>query len=479
MVTILVHAVRSHFAKLLRFLSSAAASGDAVDTFSLPERDQRINAISTPPPEEHVDLPCIWGIEFYTPSYIDELESGLQRLGWDTNAIITEPHGRDPIGWLRNLRRHRSNSAMLPLDILTTDESPEFLLSHRVPKLPQNVKYAQAHISAITPSLIAMTVCFTVHEETSGAIQSILREQRESHAIPLARGSSIQDPYSQKSAELEELREELRCDIADWFVEFLPGVLSSGNQRVPTWELITATVGHPTVPGQSERPPIWSYLRLIGFTLGLESWSYGDQPIFYVSTDRTRYHALAIGNKLALEGAMDGNGDSKRDGIVFSINEILMEVLPLWALVPLVDLYTGDIVGATVPESGQTEKALSTIRKSFLRRVDIPVVASELIDSSREGKGDWSYADAFTLVQRASHGEVVKLGESLRLLIGDQAVWLREADRAARDNLIQYGTLLASQESIRLQRRTKHLTYAVVVLTILTVLVPFIAGQCL
>ena len=441
---------------------------------SFPERDQRLNESSTPPPEEHIDLRCVWGIEFYTPAYADRLESGLLQLGWGASGA--DGLKRDPIAWLRGLARRRYSGGWLNLGVLTTDHSPPFFMSHHVPTLPQSAEYAQAQISAISPSLVALTVCFAVREEFSDSIDDILREPRSSYTTPIPRGSRIHDPHSQKVEALEELRHTLRSDVADWFAEFVPGVLSSGDRHVPTWELVTANLGHPVVPGESERPPLWSYLEAIGFTLGLDSWAFGDPASLYLSTDQSRDHALLIGNTDTLEKTLRSGTENPRNRVVFEVNEQLLEIIPLWGLIPLVDQYTQDTINATVPGDGRPEQTLDVLTESMRRRTDLPFIASELVDLSEEEQGVWARADSFTRVRHSPSRPAEKLGEVLRFVSGNQGVWLKAADRAARDNLVQYGTLLASAENVRLQGRIKLLTYAVVGLAILTVLAQIAAA---
>jgi hypothetical protein len=43
-------------------------------------RDQERNARTAPPPQESIELCCVWGMEFYTPLHIQSLVDGITKL---------------------------------------------------------------------------------------------------------------------------------------------------------------------------------------------------------------------------------------------------------------------------------------------------------------------------------------------------------------------------------------------------------------
>ena len=46
------------------------------------QNDPATNAKTTLPPDEFIDLCCVWGVEFYTPAYMESLIDNLEKLGW-------------------------------------------------------------------------------------------------------------------------------------------------------------------------------------------------------------------------------------------------------------------------------------------------------------------------------------------------------------------------------------------------------------
>ena len=62
-----------------------------------PERDERINAETTPPSDECARFVAITTTEAYPPSYLPALEQGLRRLG-----LYQEAAGREsPLNWIK------------------------------------------------------------------------------------------------------------------------------------------------------------------------------------------------------------------------------------------------------------------------------------------------------------------------------------------------------------------------------------------
>ena len=234
------------------------------DDESLGARDENINRDSTPPPDELIDLRCIWGIEFYTPGDVAELEARFHDLGW--GAAQGSRPGRDPVSWLRGLRRHRYGAASSNVGPITAEHSPTFLGdTYSVAHLPPGVSYAHGRIHSLSPSLIAISVCFVLEPSFSTNINDSLRQSRVSYLVPIPRGYSIIDPYIQKSESIAEIRGNLQESIADWFSVYLPGVFSRTSSRLPTCELLTAKVARPFIFGESTGRGLYSYLGPIGF----------------------------------------------------------------------------------------------------------------------------------------------------------------------------------------------------------------------
>ncbi len=466
-------------AKLRRLFHLEALSDSSTDGPSLRSFDESTNVASTPPPDEAIDLHCIWGIEFYTPSHTEALERGLQQLGWsaeNTQARL----GDDPIGWLRDLRRYRHGGGALSLGIFQKEGTPAaFFDARQVASLPSSIKYAQAHISSVAPSLIALTVCFTLQESYGDQINDLLRKPRTSYKVPRRNGYTIRDPYYQKQRAMDEIRQSIQQDISEWFADNLPGVFSGMEGGVlPTCELLSANIATPWPPEEQAQKqlPIWSYFGIIGFLLGFGYWEHQKIAGLYFTIDDSGYHARLLGNISALGLVGWSEEDHDRDTLIYALNEEIRHVGPTWAMLPLVEQYTKAVTSGTITDEPKPAKALDYLSQSLLTRVDIATIALELKDICERTGWPWGDADAFERVRR---NEEQTLGEHLRLMVGAQATWLREADRVVRDNTSQYGNLLASAENIRLQRRIGWLTWALTGLAVVAVAMPVVAEKCL
>lgn len=89
------------------------------------ERDPQDNVDTSPPEDEHLDLCCAWGIEFYTPSDMPALVEGFRKLGWDAND--RHDRSRDPESWLHGLRRFQHGGAWMNLGYLIRKDSGQTL----------------------------------------------------------------------------------------------------------------------------------------------------------------------------------------------------------------------------------------------------------------------------------------------------------------------------------------------------------------
>lgn len=82
-------------------VDSVPASVAQSVTWHRKNKDDRDNAESVPPENEKVLLNCIWVVEAYPPSQIENLKTGLQALGWDKGSPIDSSPGE----WLAESRR--------------------------------------------------------------------------------------------------------------------------------------------------------------------------------------------------------------------------------------------------------------------------------------------------------------------------------------------------------------------------------------
>lgn len=73
------------------------------------EVDPEKNRMTSPPEDERIEVRCIWLTEFYAPSHVPTLLSGLEKLGWRGRGGIREESLADL------LRQERATEANLSL----------------------------------------------------------------------------------------------------------------------------------------------------------------------------------------------------------------------------------------------------------------------------------------------------------------------------------------------------------------------------
>lgn len=473
--------MRSLFPLRLRFLSSRSSGESSnLDADSFRSRDDEINKNSSPPPGEHIDVRCIWGIEFYTPSQMDALETNLRNLGWDDTD---DPWlGNNPISWLRE-QRHRTSGSAIYLGLLTTAESPPLCApTHTLSYLPPHVSYAHGWMSSLSPSLVAISLCFTLDEDVSDIINTSLCSDRKTILVPRGYGESIHDPYFQKRDDVARTRSELQGSVRDWFAKHLPGAFSSSSVALPTCELITARIARPYVHGDSSYPGMYSYLRSIGFVTGADSWRADSVAGLVLVLPRDSNHSHIAVNDADLDAALGSGYSQSRTGSVHYLDELMGLFLQSWAVLPLLDSYTTVISANSIPANNDPEHVLGSLEDGQLSRIDVAALSNELSDDSNDSMWILHDAPIFTRTFSLRDGRDTSLDDDLRFVIRRRARWLKETDRAVRENASQYGTLLAAIENIRLQksvnRLTRLLTLLGIVGTAAAVLAALAAANC-
>ena len=470
----LVTPVFEQLRRLLRPHSSSALE------FVLPptDMDDDFNKRSAPPPEEHIDLMCIWGIEFYTPSLVDRLEKNLHELHRSNVSTFRSSH--HPVHWLRSLRRFRYSGGWTPLGPFAPQNESQADGPQRLPLTPPHVSAVHGHIASLSPSLIAVSMCFVLDESLSAVANASLRENRTSTWEPIENGKGLQDPRSQKQRDFDRIRLELQGGVHEWFEMHLPGVFTVGKAEVPTCQLITAKVARPYRQGDEKAPDWFSYQRIVGFEKGMDSWHLKDADGFVFDVPDNSSHSVFVANESDLPAFANRDQDRTRYETVAHANLSLSSMLRVWAMLPLMEHFTREVATSSVPFDEGPEHTLDVLKRGMVSSIDVAALSNELADEARE-KG-WLYEDASQFVRDSTFGDVdddETLAKLLSYRIRNQAVWLREADRAARENALQYGTLLAAAENIRLQRSLKWFTIALFVLGLASIAVTLVAALLL
>lgn len=444
--------------------------------------DPKWNESSSVPEGERVDLHCVWGVEFYTPSHFDGLVSSFERLARDMPWQGVSRH--DPADWLRSLRPSRFSGGWLNLDPFAPTEEMIYAIGaqYRVP-MPEQFRYAKAMMHSVSASLTALVVGFVLTDEHSKSIHEVLQQDRESSLIPKGLGYTVYDPANQKKDDLKRLRDEHAAAITDWFGDQFPGVFSSGTQngRVPTCELITTRQAVP-FPTQVEREgSMGHFMGLLGIDIGWYAWKSADTAgLRFGTIFGSQHHAAMAVREDELTAAMGEDSESSRSARVQDVELEAGEVVLAWAITVLIDECTTQIVKARntqlqkIKSRDRAAAVLEDIENEMLAAADVTAVAVELAEHAGARRLFRDSVPTFIPVEPRKGEESVSMADRRHEDIHDKASWLQQFELATRERATQIGTLIGASENVRLQKSIKKFTIAVAAMTVVGVAIVLI-----
>ena len=452
--------------------------------------DPKENSGTAPPEDEFIDLVCMWAVEFYTPAHIDGLIESFVKLGWGEDPIRDRGGSQDPIGWLEGLRRHHLGGSWMNLGILTPNKSDLYFggMYHEVP-LPPNIKYAEAGIHSLTPSLNCIVACFVFDEKSSGILDRALRTDHSTFATPTKGGGwRFHTAANQKAESIGKCRDELSELAYTWFSEHLPGLFCSGlwNGRMPTCELITTRTAEPFAARTEEERAPFGFRRALGISLDFDTWNYKNIPGMRLKLPThherdPRYHAILAMRESTSSPCPrnESNNGSIRDSL-YHFNLDIPNWLSVWAIVPLLEGYTRhirEIRDSSILRPRKRQNSLNVLEVlggHISYSLDIAAVVAELIPNSKNPDHLVRLSGDFEPCHERINEELT-LAKFLDMIIRDRASWLKNADSSLSDHLTQYGSILGAIENVRVQRKIGQLTWVLVLFGVVSLFVSFVA----
>ena len=446
------------------------------------KHDAEDNTNTTPPVDECIDLRCMWGVEFYTPSYFDSLVNSFRKLGWDKSDDFRP--SQNPINWLYSQRRYHYGGSSLNLGILMPHSTNQFIAGQRrEAPIPTGVNFASAGIYSISSSLICIVVNFELKEELSTSFDKALRKDRQTFEEPTSRGYRIHRPRNQKVDHITRIRAEMSKLVSTWFSQNLPGLFSSGllEGALPTFEFTTLRKAEPFATQRQNENTIPEYIRTLRLDSDFSAWQSTKIPGLKFqppthSESKLRYHSVLAIREDDLDSAMtDAPQGKDRTYQIFHLDLMFSGLISVWAILPLLEGYTyriNKVRDSSIFRTGIRQnpvKVLEELGSNISYSVDIAAAATELITCVRQ---------RFTLTQRVEafkpcRGDFYERGYTLSKFlndtIGEQSAWVKSTDESLRDHLTQCGSLLGAAEDVRLQRKVNHLTWIIICLSVVSV----------
>ncbi len=444
------------------------------------ERDPTSNAETTPPEGEHVDLRCMWAVEFYTPSHIDKLVNNLKKLGWDQNDF---PGRESPASWVRITRQHSEGGSWLNLGtIRSSDHVSAWPIRDRTAPLPTHVRYASGGIYSLTPSLTCIVMRFVFEDNFRCRLDAILRQPRHTFTRPVSGNSrEILNPEWQKTDDVRQLRQECANFAAGWFKENLPGVFSSGlvGGQLPTCELVSLRKAEPFPDRKKGEYTPSGYLRVLDLEFSPSVWKSKDTPSlkfsFGLSLRSSEYHSIFVVKETEIENTELLKAYGGLPGLATYVDMTYQEMIGKVAIRPLLNGYSRrlnelrDAVTAKIrrPSRRRPSRTLQVLVDNVAYDVDIAAVTTDLIASTEEPS--WFFRNLSRFEPWNEWESRDSLAEVFRPTVNRHSVMLRETAQSLRDHLTQFGSLIAATEDVRTQNRILWLTVIVAALALVTV----------
>ena len=442
------------------------------------QNDATKNSETSPPEDERIDLPCIWAVEFYTPSQVDKLVDNLKRLGWDQSDY---PRRENPVSWLLTSRQRSEGGSWQNLGMIrTADDTRAWPRRDRTAQMPMNVYYATGSLHTLTPSLTCIVIQFMFEDSFRSRFDEAIRRYRQTVTQPLPHGHQILDPGWQKNEEIRQFRSECAELAARWFQENLPGVFSSGllGYQLPTYELVTLHKAEPFPDRNGEEFPPPAYLQILGLEFSPSVWKEKQAPSLKFSwglgSRDPEYHSVFAVKDTDIEEKKQLEAYGGLSGLPDYIDSAYNKMIVKLALIPLLEGYSRrlnklrDSVTERIrrPSRRSPIHTLEELLGNVAYDVDIAAVTTDLISTTREPS--WLDRSLKTFERCNNWAPQIPLSEVFRSAINRHATGLKQTDKSLRDHLTQFGSLIAATEDVRTQKRILWLTLFVAVLALAT-----------
>ena len=432
------------------------------------KRDAKANADSLPEEGTSSELLCLWVIEFYTPSHVQNLISAFENLGWDKD----ESGHSNPVEWLQDLRS-KGGEGWFNLGLLRRlDDNGGIPFIERKIVLPEGIQYAYAHLYSLTSSLTCITVCFVFGDKYVCAYDNTIKQNYNTYFESLSKGYAILDPRSQKQRLIDGIRKEIRQNTAAWFQKHMPGIFSSiSGNPFPTSEFIVLKNSPPLVEAKKE--PI-KLLRHLGIDNGLYNWECVDIAGLKFTWPLLRDNQNSFNAVLMIEQSnldkidLKQYGESSPETYTYFFNEHMAKLLTRWGCHSLLKTFECKLNQTRdskvfQPTNSDPLKLLENLRKMVSNSIDIARISPELLASAQNDPFFMAEMPDFKIFQPYKG---VSLSQEIKNNIAVTADKILTIDKAVSELLIQQGNLLSAYENIKLQRSIKRLTVFILILTV-------------
>lgn len=445
------------------------------------QRDQQINAETTPPLDEKIKIPSIWAFEVFPPEFIENFHRGIEQLQWIDEKIDSLDNFQDT---LHDLRHRLTGGGWINLGYIRDDSAARTIPRSRTAKLPKGIQSIRASIFQPIPSTTILICQFFLDDDLSNVIDQSLRKNYQTYKQKTKFGYRIMDVENQKREAINFELEFLNNLCSTWIKDHFKGLFASDNfqEEHPTCCFLTFEKAYPLEDTEYKR----DYLSILNMRDHFDAWTSDKLQGIHLSFPRKensiRKSLILTGNinEILKDEDLHFYGDTKENRILNYL-QYLDHTLGTWVLNVLLDSYIykitdlRDLYGKT--DTQNRKKAISTITA-----LDQEVLKSQknILSFIHEMK---HYTDneiffmheiyEFEAMNKSWHKNKLFAGmqETIRyridLLSQNQKI-LKETASAVREiNTLITSDYLADTNMI-IQKSMKRMTIAILVLTVIS-----------
>lgn len=426
------------------------------------------------PDDEHVAVPAIWVVDFFTPSNIGTLRKSIKKQRWDPDrhvgmfesgaAVLDQSrHGRGPSWW-----------RLAEISAVGAGYSFPDGVQQR---LPSEFTSVQLYGVTIGEGVTAVVAYFSLSDWAAGSVDRVLHAEHEPALnrspgkLAVAEGRNWVTYRMTQSA-----RVKLHQAAGKWLAERCPGVFAAAGESQPIMDLLLLDEYDPTVAEPSMATK--DALRAVGISgSDYMRWTSDDLPGLVFERVETRMLPSLDGERkwtiwgqrarAAAFGLMGQDSRSTDRSIGHDIDRLVTNLLARLALSDLLDLLGSQSASARDAAQAQhgkfTRRDLKLLRRRFLTTSldlkslerDVKRFNSERYWQDREPTIIRDYTPwqkAQMQKGKLALREPLHVNTSLRRAQSKAARELARADAAYRDILATVASLGASIDAFKVQR---------------------------
>lgn len=452
------------------------------------KRDAEQNSKSALDKDVSLNLSCILVSEIFGPKEIDSLYNNLKKIGWDQERV----HIREEtnIDWLRTQRLYGTAGTM-PIGWIHRPEDIKRNVGVRyTAQFPREFSSLLVNIEQLTPSVTCLSVGFILTDNASLEYANEINRIAQTTFVPKRRRRpySIMSPAHMKEERVRRVRQKYLDLSISWISNNFPGFFTENCERryFPTAEFLLLDGFNPFDRDASQDRGWEHWSQFVNIGNYFDSWTCTSVPSLKFSFESRRneknpnHMTIALRwDTLSDEDRKTYSGESLGSKTYFA-NDRLSGIISRYALTSyLSELLrylkeTRQSLSAASKERHTTNE-VENISGFFRRSVGVPSIAREVLALSQNDASFRWNSTGFTRKIYHDEDNAYEIKEGLKFFLGRLSQKLLEEDQDTREYLNQLASAVGTKESIAAQRRMEFITFAALVVAVISMIVAALA----